>query len=232
MALPLPGKGRTAVGIPSAEKMLTQARSASDGTVPSLALRACVLACMLFGAGILLRANAASAQEGPKQPDAKQIIPMKEPSPDQLFRAESEATWRQRVIDEARRAGTKRLPVFPPDKEVKEPFLPRVWPHMVAYVEPSYVCYGRLLFEQINAERYGWDFGPISPLVSMAKFYYDVLSLPYNLATDPCRCCECSNSGYCLPGSPVPLMLYPPEFSITGTLAEGAVIAALFLIFP
>src|SRR5262245_25015416 len=118
MALPLPGKGRTAIGWTTALARL---------------------ACILLGAGILLRANTVSAQEGPKQPNGKQIIPIKEPTPDQLFRAESEATWRQRQIDEARRAGAKRLPVFPPDQAIKEPFLPRVWPHTVAYAEPSYV---------------------------------------------------------------------------------------------
>ena len=55
--------------------------------------------------------------------------------------------------------------------------------------------------------------------------------LPYHMATDPCRKCECS-AGYCLPGDPVPLLCYPPQLSLTGAVAEAATIAALFAIFP
>jgi hypothetical protein len=190
------------------------------------------MACVLLCAAAVLRANPAHAQEKGKQSAEEQAVPTGPPPPEQLFFLESEAQREHRLKEAARRAG-KREPIFPKAvRMAEEPFYHRAWPHMVGFVEPSYVCYGRLYFEQINFERYGWDLGPISPLVSLAKFYIDTLMFPYNLATDPCRCYECSNCGYCLPGSPVPLMIYPPEFSATGTLAEAAAIAALFLIFP
>jgi hypothetical protein len=93
------------------------------------------------------------------------------------------------------------------------------------------VCYGRLLFEQKNLERYGWDLGFITPFVSAGKFYWDVVWIPYHIWTAPCRQYECS-AGYCLPGDPVPLLIYPPELSLTGTVMEAGTIVALFAIFP
>jgi hypothetical protein len=209
MAFRLPGRGQAKVLRPAA-------------------LASAYLLC----AAALLRSPRAAAQVGFKQlPEADRTIVTKPPSPEQLFRAESEATQRRRMIEEARQAKAPP-PLFPPAAPRPAPYAGRFWAHTVAYAEPSYVCYGRLYFEQINAERYGWDLGPIHPLVSLGKFYWDVLTFPYHLATDPCRCYECSNHGYCLPGSPVPLMIYPPELSATGALAEAAAIGLLFLAFP
>ena len=51
------------------------------------------------------------------------------------------------------------------------------------------------------------------------------------IGADACHCYDCS-AGKCLPGDPVPLLLYPPELSITGALAEGAAIAVLEVLFP
>ncbi len=98
-------------------------------------------------------------------------------------------------------------------------------------IEPNYVIYRRLYFQQNNFERYGWDLGPVTSVVSAATFLADFLTLPYHAFTDPCRCME-SNAGWCLPGDPVPLMLYPPELSLTGTLAEAGTVLALVAIFP
>ena len=47
----------------------------------------------------------------------------------------------------------------------------RSWPARNLLVEPNYVCYGRLLFEQPNFERYGWDLGPASVALSTGKFF-------------------------------------------------------------
>jgi hypothetical protein len=98
-------------------------------------------------------------------------------------------------------------------------------------VEPYYTCYGKLLFEQKNFERYGWDLCFITPFVSAAAFGVDLALLPMHLATDPLSHCECS-SGYCLPGDPVPLLLYPPEITVTGSIAEAGTVLALIAIFP
>jgi hypothetical protein len=143
---------------------------------------------------------------------------------------ESEAALMERMRQEARARG-ERL-VFPEEPTLaKEPYPGRQWSPLTRVVEPYYVCYGRLLFEQKNVERYGWDLGPITPVLCAGKFYYDVLALPYNVVTRPFQQYEVS-SGYCLPGDPVPLLLYPPEVSATGLLAEAAVVTALFFIFP
>ena len=84
---------------------------------------------------------------------------------------------------------------------------------------------------QRRIQRYGWDLGVLHPVVSSAIFLKDVVTVPYHLGTNPLRCREC-NAGYCLPGDPVPLLLYPPGLSLTGTATEVATILALVAIFP
>jgi hypothetical protein len=98
-------------------------------------------------------------------------------------------------------------------------------------VAPNYVIYRRLYFQQLNFERYGWDLGPITPVLSASVFFYDFVMLPYHWGTDVCRCDD-NNAGYCLPGDPVPLLLYPPELSLTGAAAEVGTILTLVAIFP
>ena len=88
----------------------------------------------------------------------------------------------------------------------REPYQGRHWARLVESVEPGYVCYGRLYFEQPNSERYGWDLGIFQPVAATGVFCVDSLLLPVKLATLPLRCHECS-AGKCLPGDPVPLRL-------------------------
>src|SRR5262249_34041205 len=98
-------------------------------------------------------------------------------------------------------------------------------------VEPNYVCYDRMYFEERNSERFGWDLGIIQPLVSAGIFFFDVAALPYHVGTDPCRKYECS-AGYCLPGDPVPYLLCPPRLSLTGAVLEAGAVVSLVGIFP
>jgi hypothetical protein len=140
-------------------------------------------------------------------------IEMQPPGPERVFRLESEAHFEERI-----RQSTPRRPFEPvifPDEPVlstsNEP-PQRVWPPRGTAVEPRYVCYGPLRFEQKNFERYGWDLGAVTPLVSLLTFWYDGVTFPYHLATLPCT--ECS-SGYCLPGDPVPLVLWPPRWPVS-----------------
>ena len=93
------------------------------------------------------------------------------------------------------------------------------------------MCYKRLMFEQLNYERYGWDLGIIDPPLSTGAFFADVALLPYHAFTDPFRSLD-TGAGYCLPGDPVPLLLYPPDLSASGTVAETAAVLAVFAIFP
>jgi hypothetical protein len=50
-------------------------------------------------------------------------------------------------------------------------------------------------------------------------------------ATDPLRRYE-GNPGYALPGDPMLLLLYRPDLSLSGALAETATIGLMFAIFP
>jgi hypothetical protein len=158
------------------------------------------------------------------------------PDPQRVFRLESEATLLERMAREARQGINPLGPpyefVYPSYPPAPPPaFLARNWEPLPEIVEPAYLCYGRLYFEQINAERYGWDLGPLHPLISAGIFYFDLATLPYHAATEPLRRYEC-NTGYALPGDPMPLLLYRPEWSLPGALAQAAAIGLMFVIFP
>jgi hypothetical protein len=117
------------------------------------------------------------------------------------------------------------------DPRTKPAYAPRVFAPSALRVEPMYVCYGRLFFEDKNSERYGWELGPLQPLFSAAKFYGDLLAFPYNYGTRPCQRYE-ADAGYCLPGDPVPYLLYPVELSLTGGLLEAGTAVGLAAILP
>jgi hypothetical protein len=154
------------------------------------------------------------------------------PGPELVFRLESEAALEQRMRQEAKQQNLMESVVFPPLPILsKTEYQGRSFPQQVVFAEPHYVNYRRLLFEEKNAERYGWDFGIAQPMISSFYFVKDVLLLPNNLVSYPLRCYETS-AGECLPGDPVPYILYPPEFTKEGILAELGVGTALFFIVP
>ncbi len=158
-------------------------------------------------------------------------IPFDLPGPERLFRVESEEALFQRMRQEARERKPEEL-VFPEEPVLStEPYYGREWEKSRMVVEPHFLCHGRLFFEQLNFERYGWEVGIFQPLISTGIFYKDVVLLPFHYFTHPCRNYEC-NSGKCLPGDPVPFLLYPPELTVTGALGEAAVAAGLFVLFP
>jgi hypothetical protein len=171
---------------------------------------------------------------GDETPEAD-IISLTPPGPQQLFRRDSEAQLLERIRQKKLNQAKPERIEFP--KEVtsedlsKTAHVGRAFPPGTLSVEPNYTCYRRLNFEQLNMERQGWDLGFISPFVSAAVFFKDVALLPYHIGTEPCRRYEC-NTGYCLPGSPTPLLLYPPELSLTGFVLEGLTIAGIAIVFP
>jgi hypothetical protein len=172
----------------------------------------------------------------PTTPDEAAIqdinIRLDPPDPLRLFQLESEQAWKQRIKLEAAGRSPRESVTFPDEPVLtKEPYYGRNWPARCLSVEPNYVGYKRLLFEEKNSERYGWDLGPLGTVVSAGVFYKDIALLPYHLFTDPLRCYEYS-TGYCLPGDPVPYLLYPPELSESGAVAEAAAVVALLAIFP
>ena len=208
----------------------TLARCASKGpALPAALVVGLALACLfLFGA-------AAPGQEKPAQPPITDRYPPA-PDPQRVFRLESQSELIERMVRESKTGENPlglKYPFDYPDYPApsKEEFAIRQWEPLSEMVEPPYVCYRRLYFEQINSERYGWDLGLGHPLLSAGVFFWDVAWLPYHAFTEPFRRYEC-NAGYCLPGDPVPLLLYPPELNLPGALAEAAVISLGFAIFP
>jgi hypothetical protein len=172
------------------------------------------------------------AQAPPPAAPGEAEFPVEPPGPEIVFQLESEAALFVRLQNEARANGKLQPLEFPHEPVVsREKYYGRDWPRRVCSVEPNVVCYPRLLFEQPNFERYGWDLGIWSPVVSAGKFYADVALLPYHAFSDPFRCYDC-NAGYCLPGDPVPLLLYPCEVSATGAVAEAGAVVTLLAVFP
>jgi hypothetical protein len=160
-------------------------------------------------------------------------IQLEPPGLERIARLDSDETLQERIKQETRTHSPNEIVIFP-----EEPILSRdryygrrgAWQERVLTVEPYYVSYGHLYFQDLNAERYGWDLGPIHPLICTAKFYYDLAMLPIHITNDPCG--SEASTGYCLPGDPVPFTLYPPEVTVKGTITEMAVILALVAIFP
>jgi hypothetical protein len=158
------------------------------------------------------------------------------PGPEVYFRLESEASFferlKQRGYDQRKSPYDPNPDLFPDEKVIStDTYAGRQWPALPMLVEPAYVCHKRLLFEQRNEERYGWDLGAIQPFVSLAHFWGDAAMLPYHIASRPTCKHECS-AGWCLPGDPVPYSLYPPEISCSGSFVEAATIIGLFVLFP
>jgi hypothetical protein len=159
-------------------------------------------------------------------------IQLEPPRPERVFQIESEATLRQRMRQEARQR-EERIE-FPKDVYLIAPgevYAGRKWPMQSTATVPNIVCYRPLYFEDLNSERYGWDACLFQPFLSTGKFYLDTLMLPYNMGVlSPCDC-EC-NTGYYLPGTPVPYMCYVPPLSWKGILYQSAAIAIPAAIWP
>ena len=106
------------------------------------------------------------------------------------------------------------------------------YPPQTKYIHPAYVSHRPLYFEEVNSERYGWELGIAQPAISALYFYKDVLFWPAHLASNVRERYD-TNRGKCLPGSPVPYYLYPPQISLLGLSAEAsAVIATAAFIVP
>jgi hypothetical protein len=170
------------------------------------------------------------------------LIRLDAPGRERLFgtldtEAELEERMRQERKDyDARAKEEGRVPlgpiIFPDKPELTDlKYDPRKFEPMVCLAEPSYVVYRRLYFEEKNAERYGWELGPLQPTISTLYFFRDIIMLPHNLASYPCRRFD-SSAGHCLPGDPVPYILYPPELTGSGLLAEVGAIALLAVSIP
>src|SRR5439155_17432134 len=105
------------------------------------------------------------------------------------------------------------------------------FPKMVELVEPSYVCHGRLLWEQPNFERLGYNFGVLQPALCLGVFYYDTALLPYHVWSD-WRCTMDCTYGRCMPGDQAPLLVPRERFSVTGLVGQSATLIGIGFLFP
>jgi hypothetical protein len=165
-------------------------------------------------------------------------IETKPPTLARLFRLESEQELQARIIKEIenrpvkpgeqREVGVK----FPDYKPLTDdPFQMREFGGLIKQIEPNFVCHGRLDFEDLNVERYGWEFGVMQPFFSAGTFFKDAAVYPYKFGTRPFQRYDCS-AGKCYPGDPVPFLVYPPELSATGAGWETFIILAGFALIP
>ena len=175
------------------------------------------------------------AQETPSPPPKAAESYSPGPDPKRIFRLESESSLTGRMIQDSK-SGENPLelkytfvhPDYPTVTKEKYEF--RRWEPLTELVEPPYVCYRRLYFEQINSERYGWSLGLGQPVLSAGIFFWDVAWLPYHAFTEPLRRYEC-NAGYYLPGDPVPYLIYLPPWSWCGAAMEAGAIVGYALLY-
>jgi hypothetical protein len=101
------------------------------------------------------------------------------PSPDTLFRADSESQYEERLRKEALEQNIKL--VFPSDRQPAQPALvviPRPLPPQEAVCPAVPVCHHPLYFDDPMTERYGWHVPYLQPAISAGRFWLDTLILP------------------------------------------------------
>ena len=120
------------------------------------------------------------------------IMQLTPPAAGRLFQMESEDALRARWQKEAR-ANKWPLEIEFPDSKAKgpEPEPARARPLLSLVVEPHYLCTPPLWFEQLHAERFGFDLRGLQPFVSAGRFYTDLAILPLQWAPPPLRLFEC-----------------------------------------
>lgn len=96
----------------------------------------------------------------------------------------------------------------------------------------AYVQYRPLYFEEVNLERYGYNFGCLQPFVSAARFYGTLPILPYKICdSSPCSYdinLEFAPAATAAP--PVPLCRKP--FNCKAAVFQSAVMTGAFLLIP
>ncbi len=94
-----------------------------------------------------------------------------------------------------------------------------------------WVAYRPLYFEDIWLERHGYDYGPMQPFVSAAKFYGRIPFIPYMKGATPPR--ECVYSlGLGRPGDCTPHFFSLPKKSECGLLYQIAFTTGTVLLIP
>lgn len=96
----------------------------------------------------------------------------------------------------------------------------------------SEFCYRPLYFEQANLERYGTSHGALQPIISGARFFATVPTIPYQIAVyKPCVCRYWLHDYQAGRKAPCWERELPP-FSAEGAGLEGLAIYGLILLVP
>lgn len=158
------------------------------------------------------------------------------PGRDIVFRLEGDADLSKRIARELQKTVKSPEILFPKLPEISPPGATYVaktssYPPIQKLIEPDYVVYRRLYFEEVNSERYGWDAGFVQPVFSTMHFYKDMIFWPFRVGSNMCERYDTS-AGKCLPGSPVPYYLYPPEIDLWGGLLGAGFVTGVAVIVP
>ena len=96
----------------------------------------------------------------------------------------------------------------------------------------SGLCHKPLYFEDVQLERYGHEVGPVmQPILSTARFFGDVVTMPYKMGIHPMNECQYS-LGYYRPGSCAPWTLGPVPISLRGGLFQAAAVTGVVGAIP
>ena len=111
------------------------------------------------------------------------------PTAGQLFRPETEAEARQRIVNVAK--AQNRNVRFPPEIVLVGMPDPSAKAPQTILVPPSTVCYRPLYFEDRRTERDNLSCGSLEPIRSALLFYGNAALLPVKLIVQPPWTMEC-----------------------------------------
>lgn len=113
------------------------------------------------------------------------------PTADRLFRLESEQAFRDRLAQELPKVKNVRFPMDVPLISWARPAEPFPEMRVAPVIFP--ICYRPLYFEDKRTGRFGQYVPYLQPVISLSRFYADVLLLPIHVVTTPPWTFECDN---------------------------------------
>lgn len=188
-----------------------------------------------IGSRVVTYQKPAGQEEPNANGDSKKVAPAatdSTPNRADVFRLSSESELESRILEQLPENKELGFPKLPDVTRPGSVIGPRLGSNpLTVALEPGYVTHRRLYFEELNSERYGWNLGMVQPLVSTVHFYKDVLLWPSRLTSNVWERYD-TNAGKCLPGSPVPYYLYPPELTIHGGFWGAVTFVGMGFILP
>ena len=176
-------------------------------------------------------ANGRMPEKGRTDYEEESIGQAELPGPQAQFTRISEDSFYSKIALERRRMSLPPA-IFPAEQILtKAAYKPRNFPATAEMVEPGFLLHRRLLFEQPNFERTGWDLGVVQPVVCLGVFYYDMALLPYHYWSELSDRSE-GSPGKCWPGDQAPLRVPIERFSVTGAIGEAGVLIGGAYLFP